>query len=419
MWNRKRGNTWIFIELALVFCLVWYVSDYFFVLRYNLSLPNYRNMDNTFQVTLGQLPQQASDYNPEEAEADARLVNLRRIVGRIKDHPGVEACAITEFVSQPGSGGYSSMSFIVPSDTLKNIYPRIINVDPESDYLRVFGHTADFGRKKVSTGDYNLVGDKLVILSRTTAQTLGISVGQELRNGKDTTIAPYRCAGIIDDTKRFDYQRPEHTIYMIRKVSADNVNDAIIAVRLASSSPAETDAFREWMQDNLRLGNYYFRKMISYRSFSEETDRIFGLPNDIRLRLYLMAFLLINILLCVIGTFWYRVNKRREETGIRKALGATQASIRRQFILEGILLLTIASLPAMLIEANLVNAGLIDTLGRQTLSPEQYLPDRPIPRFLIVNMITWLLMAAVVFAAIWLPARNAAAMQSADALRHE
>jgi ABC-type antimicrobial peptide transport system permease subunit len=146
---------------------------------------------------------------------------------------------------------------------------------------------------------------------------------------------------------------------------------------------------------------------------------MFGYTRDVRLRIYLMAFLLINILLCVMGTFWYRVNRRKEETGIRKAFGAGQPSIRRLFVLEGLALLAIASLPAMLIEGNFAYAGLVDTLGRQEMAPELYLPDRPVLRFFIVNIITWLIMAIVVSIAIWIPARNAAGMHPADVLKHE
>jgi ABC-type antimicrobial peptide transport system permease subunit len=134
-----------------------------------------------------------------------------------------------------------------------------------------------------------------------------------------------------------------------------------------------------------------------------------------------MTFVLLNIILCGVGTLWSRVNARREETGIRQALGETQWGIRNLYLLEGICLLCIAALLAMVIEYQFVHAGMIETMGRGrgNLVDSAYLTDRTIPRFLITNGITWLIMAAVIFAAIWIPARRAAAMQAADALHYE
>jgi ABC-type antimicrobial peptide transport system permease subunit len=132
-----------------------------------------------------------------------------------------------------------------------------------------------------------------------------------------------------------------------------------------------------------------------------------------------MLFFLLNILLCVMGTFWYRIRLRREETGIRKALGASQKSIRNLFLAEGLCLLTIAALPAIFIEFQFVHAGLIDTLGQDSGNIGMYFPDRTGLRFLVTNAITWVVMSAVVITAIWLPARKAAAMAAADALHYE
>ncbi|MDR0538371.1 MAG: ABC transporter permease [Tannerellaceae bacterium] len=419
IWNRRRSNLWLIIELTLVFALVWFMTDYFFVLKYNLSIPNCRNIDNAWQITVGEYPEQAPEYRPEEATATARLENHRRILDRLKNYPGVEAVVSTNYWSLPGSSGVSASGFLNPSDTLKIIYPRMITFDATGDYFRVFGHTTDLGSSQASVRNYDLGGAHPIIICRSVAKALKATVGQTLWKGNSNSAGEWRIVGIIDDTKRFDYRRPDFTVYFPENLDTSNISNAEIAVRLTSSAPAFIDAFRKEMQDNFRFGNYYFKKMTSMKAFAQEVNATYGLPNDIRLRIFLMIFLLVNILLCVTGTFWYRVNKRREETGIRKALGASQLAIRRQFILEGLILLLIAAIPAMLIEANLFNAGLIETMGREELLPETYLPDRPLARFIIVNIISLSAMAAVVAIAIWLPARSAASMQAADALRYE
>ena len=87
-------------------------------------------------------------------------------------------------------------------------------------------------------------------------------------------------------------------------------------------------------------------------------------------------------------------------------------------ILEGLCLLTVVVLPAMLIEVQFVYLDLIDTLG-QGKNNLGYLPDRLVLRFILTNLLTWVLLAVAIVAAIWLPADKAAKMAPADALHYE
>jgi putative ABC transport system permease protein len=112
------------------------------------------------------------------------------------------------------------------------------------------------------------------------------------------------------------------------------------------------------------------------------------------------------------------VNIRREEIGLRMALGSSRKGIKGLLIVEGLLLLTLITLPALLIEWQFVHAGLIETYGKG-YSQVTYLPDRIFLRFLITNGLTWLLMAIVIVISIWLPARRASLLAPADALHYE
>lgn len=100
------------------------------------------------------------------------------------------------------------------------------------------------------------------------------------------------------------------------------------------------------------------------------------------------------------------------------ALGSTGSDIRKLLLLEGICLLLVVTLPAMLIEAQFVYAGLIDTLGLYD-DNVGYLPDRTVLRFILTNFLTWLLLAVALVTVIWLPATKAARMAPADALHYE
>ncbi|MCD8267851.1 MAG: FtsX-like permease family protein [Parabacteroides sp.] len=99
-------------------------------------------------------------------------------------------------------------------------------------------------------------------------------------------------------------------------------------------------------------------------------------------------------------------------------MGATSQSILWQFFVEGLCLLAIVTLPALLIEMQFVYAGMIDTLGQDEVNPI-YLPDRTLLRFFLTNCITWVVLACIILMAIWIPARRASRMVPAEALHYE
>ncbi len=87
---------------------------------------------------------------------------------------------------------------------------------------------------------------------------------------------------------------------------------------------------------------------------------------------------------------------------------------------EGIVLLMMVTPFALLIEAQVMLAGLVDLpYGPQIVLPDNYWPAMMPLRFLLVNAAVWLLLAAAILAGIWLPATRAAEMEPAEALRYD
>lgn len=67
-----------------------------------------------------------------------------------------------------------------------------------------------------------------------------------------------------------------------------------------------------------------------------------------------------NIFLGVIGTFWFRTQQRRGEVALRMAMGANRKNIFYRLITEGLLLLSMSALPAVLIAFNIGYTELVD-----------------------------------------------------------
>ncbi|MDR1331303.1 MAG: ABC transporter permease, partial [Tannerella sp.] len=70
--NRKRSNTWLVVELLLVFFLTWFITDYLFVLIYNQNIPDGRDLRHAWQVVLDEYPDTHPQYSADENTAEAR-----------------------------------------------------------------------------------------------------------------------------------------------------------------------------------------------------------------------------------------------------------------------------------------------------------------------------------------------------------
>ena len=129
-----------------------------------------------------------------------------------------------------------------------------------------------------------------------------------------------------------------------------------------------------------------------------------------------VLFLLVNVFLGLIGTFWFRTRRRRGEIALRLAMGSTKSQVFRLLTGEGLLLLTLVTLPAMILCYNIGVAEF--TIGRTEL-----ISTWPVKwtfiRFLLGSLGAWLLIALMVMVGIWFPARQAMKIQPAEALHEE
>ena len=419
--NTKRSNAWITVELLLVFCLTWYIVDYLFVLGYNYNLPNHRNVKNTLQVNLAELDKSHSEYSEAADEPEVLEANYSRILQVIRDYPGIESVAVSFDGSTPGGGSYYGGGYRSVKDTTLVAAGQAIRISPDEDFFKVFGFSKDNGNKKISTKDFEW-GAYGIVISRSVADILfpeGSAVGQEVGSYDLETI--FTVLEVVDDNKRFDYLRPQNYFYLPRKINAENLKRAEISVRYNSSLSEKkfSEQFKSDMTNSLRIGNFYLLSIIPYTKIGEDIVKMLGISSEMKLRIYMMIFFMLCIFICLMGTFWYRVNLRLNEIGLRKAIGASSNNIHYSLIIEGVWLLLIIVLPAMFIEFQFVHADLIDTLGRQGEINPEYLPDRTFLRFMITNAITFICILIIIALAIWLPARKGASLVPAEALHCE
>ena len=123
-----------------------------------------------------------------------------------------------------------------------------------------------------------------------------------------------------------------------------------------------------------------------------------------------------NVFLGLIGTFWFRTRRRRGEIALRLAMGSTKKQILSLLMGEGLLLLTLVTLPAMLV---CYNVGIAEFVVGQTALISTWPVEWGFVRFLLGSFGAWVLIALMVMMGIWFPAYQAMKIQPAEALHEE
>ena len=161
-------------------------------------------------------------------------------------------------------------------------------------------------------------------------------------------------------------------------------------------------------EGQFRVGNIFISEIRSFKDIRRNFQQAW--TNDIRNYVMGMGFLLLNIFLGLLGTFWFRTQQRRSEIALHKAHGATDRAVFSRLICEGLLLLAIVTPVALLIDYNLAYMELNSWRNGTTLEWG---------RLLLCAGISFALIALMIVIGIGIPARKAMKVQPAEALHDE
>ncbi len=112
-----------------------------------------------------------------------------------------------------------------------------------------------------------------------------------------------------------------------------------IDVWVELATPAEVHRYREYLRnyavEQQRLGRFSWAPNIRLRDLAHWLAYQQVTPTASRLSLLVSASFLLIVMVNVVGLMLARFMRRAPEIGIRRALGASRASIYRQFLIEG------------------------------------------------------------------------------------
>ncbi len=423
--NEWRSNFFLALELLVVFVVLWYIVDWCCTTARVYFAPMGFDTEHCYNLTVNRLTPNSALYDPNltiEDDMDALL----EIAERLRHRPGVEAVAISQNCIPYGDGSNGIEVFV---DTVS---VHIMHRLAQSDYLRLFRiqgvavQDAD-GRTVHTTSSDSLAAvlkPGTMILSRNAVakyESLGMPdatalLGRQLPLWNPDSDNRLRVTGIAEPTRWNHFETADQwggpfiATDFPREVMMEFENTAYLQLSLRVSPDADHGFMDALMADADRLyrvGNTYLLDIqpFSQLRYVNELENV----NEVKAQLCILGFLLLNIFLGVIGTFWFRTQHRRKEVALRMAMGSTRRGIFLRLIAEGLLLLTLAAVPAAIIALNIGVAELVDVTQ---------LPFDA-SRFFLALVLSWLLMAVMIVVGVWYPARRAMKIQPAEALHDE
>ena len=431
MRNEWKSNAFLFLELMVVFAILWYIVDWVYVTGRVYFAPMGFDTEHCYELTVGKLDAKSALFAPGQTPEDDMDAFIE-IAERLRHRPGVEHVAISQnsVPYNDGSNGFAVCVDTVPVITMRRwIQPEFFQVFR----LQGVAVLGEDGRMVYTASPDSLAW---ALRSRPEALVLSDNFVSDVRHpelGLHNAL-PLLGRALPVNYPENDFRMPVTGICrpmrwdhfstseqwggpviatdLSRQAMIDFGNPQYLQLSLRVRPEADSgEAFMEALMDDAdrlyRVGNVF---LLDVQPF-DDLRHVMELEsvNEVRTQLCILGFLLLNIFLGVIGTFWFRTQHRRQEVALRMAMGCTRRGVFSRLLAEGLLLLGLAALPAVLIALNVGLAELVE-VDRVAFGAT---------RFLACVAAAWVLMALMIMLGIWYPARRAMRVQPAEALHDE
>lgn len=410
IWNERKINAWILLELIIVFCILWFCTDYMVYTLKGLFEPKGFDIDHTYVVNISIKDEGRNILSSGNEEEKQQIVDdIWAIYDRIGNYPAVEAVCFSNS-SFPYINSYSSMGTQIDS---VNVQFRLKRVTPE--FFDVFQikiiHGTPFSWDNIVTG-------KPVIISADASNMIGGKLPEEVKN-VGVGDSPNSVIGVAERNKRIDYEPYEIIMYQpIKRGSASVAMYRDINIRVKPDADRNlVEQFTKDMRNQLQVGYYYFSGIEPLSKYRQSFIEDYGYGSNFKSIYSITAFLIVNIFLGIIGTFWFRIQSRRSEIGLRLALGSTKTGLKGIFMSETFMLLFLASIIATIISVNISVGDIVSSLNVPV--PERGDDAVTILEHAINYGFTFFFLFIIAIIAVWYPARKASKIAPAEALRDE
>ena len=410
IWSERKINIWILFELVLVFCILWFCVDYIYFFTKRYLEPTGYNVEHVYNINMGIKEEgHVLINNGTDAQKDSLVNIVWTIVDRIKKYPDIEYISLSS-AAVPYSGSF--MSNKASLDTMVD-YIQFKSVSP--DYFNVFKINVQQGQVENWNNTDNIVisGNKdNQFLKHDTKQIKSLVTGDNENK---------QVIGVAASSKRSEFDEHNPIVYTLLSTN-DRETVYFDGIEICVRVKAEADKnfierFTKDMQEQIAMDPYFLSSVTSISDLRKDFMKWNKYDNNFKSIFSISSFLFINIFLAVVGTFWFRIQTRRNEIGLRVAVGSTRMNIKALFILETLFLLLLASLIATPICINIALADILRDIGVPSIDRGEE-PIR-ISQYFINYLFTALILITISISAVLYPSWRASRIQPAEALRDE
>lgn len=410
MRNEWRSNLWLALELLVVSVVMWYILDLLYCRLATYLEPRGFDTEHCYLISMGVLTDKSPDYVPY-SDTHRQSDEVYELMERLRHRPEVEAVSLSQN-SYPYNGSNSSIT--VDYDTLHAPMWTIRRlVTP--DFVRVFRYqgtreeTPEQLAQILERGDF-LASDNLY---RKYGMPMTSLVGKKEFYLFGDTTQTFRLGAALQNVRYDDFRQAYSSYSMVLNINLlpdEWINaDDELCVRVRSEQDHNfVENLKADSEKQFRVGNLYISNINSFQNIRQSFQQ--GEISEMRNCMVGMGFLLLNIFLGLLGTFWFRTQQRRGEIALHKAVGATDGAVFGRLIAEGLFLLLVITAPAVLIDSTLAHFELNSWRNGTTLEWS---------RLFFCTGTTFVLIAAMIGVGIGIPARRAMKIQPAEALHDE
>ena len=313
IWNKKRSNALMLIEILLAFVVLFFVLAYMFFNIDKTSQPLGFETTDRWMINLDNIDAKDS------LDAVITMQNLRR---NLLAENEIESVSFTksiapfsnnQWIDGTDEGGFPMRTQVVPAD---------------KDFDEVMEMNLVEGRW-FTEEDYDAVIRPMIVNqnfmdayypNKTMIDSIILFHGER------------RLVGVVDQYRYGGEFEEAHNIRFDPEPYIELMSNAVIKLQ-----PGTTMAYAEKLSNLVNTTTKTTGSSIQSLE-KRKTEN----SNESWVLLYALMsvciFLCLNVALGLFGVLWYNINKRRSEIGLRQALGADGFDITKQFIAEMLIL---------------------------------------------------------------------------------
>lgn len=401
MCHEWRTNMWMMMELFIVGVVLWVVFSLFATIIKMYQPPKGIDFNDVCFASIGYVPEDA--FKPYPDSLHNIWTDIETLSDKIKENPYVESVGIGYNAIPYNFNFYGHMIHAVVADTVQIGHGNMRVMSP--GMVRTLRLTGLNGESSDSLAQ--LLREGNVLLSTYDESDFNITpekwIGQRIWFDNDSTYT-YRVATMINGIRRHDFEHVYGPVIIYNVYRWGWPYE--FAVR--AKEGMQQQFLESLTADDFEFGNVYISNMTTVDAQRDNAHH--DIYVMIRNLLACALFVMVAVFLGFLGSFWYRTQQRVPEIALRKVNGATNYQIFRRFLGEGMILLLIAILPVTAVVAWILNLNDPELFGFGAWLSDLWWWMLPV---------TFAVLALMIIAGIWFPARKAMKINPAEALKDQ